>query len=338
MGSFFQTLGLSTAVWLAGCSVPGDIASIECTPIDVFADGKPLIGIEDMARKDANTLVLSAYNRADAQASPKGLFELDLRQPDGPLKAERVTLLDDPILPHGFTYDPVNGHIYVIDRSTKPYPAIKRYDAGEKAQSSTLLANDGWSQNAAYPCNMNDLTLTTGGSLFVTNDRRSCSTVGKWIDNLFGRANGSLWSLNADGSADLEKGGLFFPNGVERTNNGAILVAETRSEKVIRIDAGSPIPVPGAPDNLSLDAQGTHVWAALVPSLGRYALFRFGLQSALKTSRMSRMSVAADDAASVQTFETGEFVGATTALTAHNYLYLSGAYSRGIARCEVPNV
>jgi hypothetical protein len=307
----------------------------------VFVDGAPLIGIEDMALKDENTLILSAYNRADAQASPKGLFELDLRQPDGLFNAERVTSRGDPLLPHGFTYDPENGHIYVIDRSAKPHAAIKRYDARDAKRSvppQTILTSAAWQSKAPYPCNMNDLALTGGGSLLITNDRSSCSTVGRWFDNVFGRANGSLWRLERNGAPRLEKDGLFFPNGIARTHSGALFVAETRAAQVTRIDKASTLAVPGAPDNLFRTAEGAHIWAALVPSLGRYALFRLGMHAALKTSRISRMSVSADHTAGVQTFETTKFVGATTALPAQDYLYLSGAYSRGIARCEAPDV
>lgn len=338
MASLFQALGLSAAVWLAGCSAPQGIISVECTPIDVQVNGARLVGIEDMARKDANTLLLSAYNRDDEKASPKGLFELDLTQPDRPLKAKRVSPSVDPLTPHGMAYDAGDGQVYVIDRSVKPHPAIKRYDA-DNAQGSvppeTLLTKATWPLSTPYPCNMNDLAINSDGGLLITNDRSACSTLGKWLDNIVGRANGTVVHLQRSGAVGIEQAELFFPNGVLELSSGDLLVAQTRAKALTGSAARRVISLPGAPDNLTHGIQGKDVWAALVPSLSRYALYRIGLRSALKSSRMSRVSQLEGAAAVVQTYETEDFIGATTALWAQQHLYLSGAYARGIAKCEV---
>ncbi len=88
-------------------------------------------------------------------------------------------------------------------------------------------------------------------------------------------------SLEADGSARPLADNLVFANGITLLENGTVVIAETRAERLtLKSTDGytASIPAPGAPDNLS--AIGDRVIAALIPNLLTFALYRYGFLDA----------------------------------------------------------
>lgn len=333
MAPIFRALGLSAAAALAACSANTPMETLNCAPFDVIADGSQLAGIEDLAALDKNTLILSAYNRREFRKTARGLFTLDLMQTDRPFVAERITPVNDPLVPHGFAFDAGNAHLYVIDRSDKAAAQIKRYDLqidGTARLAKTLLSKDDWSSTAPYPCNLNDVTVLTDGNLLATNDRKSCSRLGKAIDNLFGRANGSLWRITQNGTASVSKDGLYFPNGAASGNSGGAVITETRAKIVRRVNTAQVFIVPGAPDNISKSSGGPGHWVAVIPSLWQYALHRAGAPNTLSHSIISHVTN------EVKSYKTPNYIGATSAVFLGGSVFLSGAYSDGMARCKAP--
>lgn len=333
MGPLFQTLGLSAALSLAACSAPSGFPELDCTHRDVQVDGSSLVGIEDMAALIDGTLILSAYNRRDRDASPKGLFTLTPPRDDSPWGAKRVTAEGDALIPHGISLSPDETALYVVDRSPERSPSILRFNLQDSSQNSVtkdiVVSHDSWPRSLPYPCNLNDVLAEDDGTLTFTNDRASCSWLGKAVDNVFGRANGSLWSLSSDGGISLLAGGLEFPNGLAQSSD-TIVVAQTRGQSIYDMESGTIQTLTGSPDNMTKSANG-EIWVAALPSLIRYALFRAGMIENAGGSLITRLSP------TVATYNIPEHSGATTALRVAETLYISGAYTTGILTCAVPD-
>lgn len=334
MAPLFQTLGLLPALAIAACSEPVFYpALVDCTRHSIRVTEDRLVGIEDMEALDAHTLILSAYNRRDINDSPKGLFALDIRSQGATWHAQRITAEADTLLPHGIALSKDKTSLYAVDRSARPYPQLVRYNLNKEQEApdnkSIILSITAWKNDFPFPCNLNDLAIREDGSVLFTNDRASCSWAGKVMDNIFARENGSVWNVAPNGDAALLAGGLAFPNGVAESGE-AVLVAETRGASLYNVATGTPQPLAGAPDNITLTDSG-EIWIAAFPSLVRYALDRAGITGEGNGSLVIRAMPAP------QAFALPDYSGATTALRLEDRLYISGAYTDTLLTCAVPD-
>lgn len=334
MAPLFQALGLPTAFLLAACAETPPMTLIDCTPISVTVGGKALEGIEDMAVLGPGSLLLSAYNRRDFAASLSGLFQLEVDQSGQTWTAKRLNGQATDLQPHGINVDRSRNTLHVVDRSTSQ-PRLLAYKIAPDAtlsQQQTRLSEETWNHDAPYPCNLNDIASMEDGSIVFTNDRKACSGLGRIFSNVFNRATGSLWRMEADDSVTQLDGGLSFPNGVAVTNDEQVWTAQTRAHTLTSQTSGAQYALPGAPDNVSADAGNDTLWAAVIPSLFRYGLYRSGLASSAGPSRAAAIS------GSAAVYETTEYTGATSVISLGGSLYLSGAFTAGLAHCKQPNV
>lgn len=117
-----------------------------------------------------------------------------------------------------------------------------------------------------------ELAISAEGVVYFTDASHRFGPERYRDDFLEHRPNGRLLSFDpATGETRLVLGGLYFPNGVALSPDGAALyLAESGKARILRVPLGvedpSPTPLvenlPGYPDNLSVSAEGV-IWAAL---------------------------------------------------------------------------
>ncbi|MEM9880597.1 MAG: hypothetical protein AAF862_15115 [Pseudomonadota bacterium] len=320
-------LALVAGFAVIGCDGAAEFPVLDCTSLDIRVAGRSLVGIEDIAQYDGRQLILSAQNRKDVSVSPKGLFLFDTAQRGAVVTATRVTPEADPLVPHGIALEVETSSIYAVDHS-EAQARIIRYDmtGGSKR---IALSPEIWTDDAPYPCNLNDIAAAPGGRILATNDRQSCSWFGRLLDNVFGRENGAIIELNVDGTASILADGLFFPNGIA-VDGGDVWVAQTRAKQITHVQSGAALVFAGGPDNISPSAYAQRHWVAVIPSLFRFSLMIAGL------SDYSPSLVSAFDE-DINTYAVTEFSGATTVVEMAEHLYIGGAFAQGLAKCKRPD-
>jgi len=334
MAKILSALGLCTAFALAACGNSEGVSAtdLECTRLNIMIDGEPVFGIEDLAVYGETQLILSAYDRSNPDKTPKGLFLLDVGQASRTIAAKRLTKASDPLIPHGFTLNADKTALFVIDRSTTPARIVQYALDGETATlANTVLDTYTWSPGSPYPCNLNDLTFIANNLLAATNDRASCGTFGKTLDNLFGRRNGSIIIKTLEGEAGVLVEGLYFPNGISSYGEDSFLYAATRSKQINTQDGAVLAALPGAPDNITRIGDTNSFWVAVLPSLPKLLLYRLGIH----TEGGSLVGFVGDD---VQIYKVDNFRAATVVAEVGSHLYLGSAYDSGLARCGRPDV
>ena len=201
-----------------------------------------------------------------------------------------------PLRPHGIALATADGRprLFVIDRRYHEdvlHVRIWSFAlAGAELTDARLLA-----EGQAW-CAANDLVFDpTGDRLLITLDHASCAGWRRWWEDLWAVPSGKVVALPLTARKRPSPPrkplltGLRWPNGLAlaRADNGARLwIAETRGHALVSLPLGKDsygmrrIPLPAAPDNLTLVASssgGTHEDSLLVaahPSLFALALFR----------------------------------------------------------------
>lgn len=339
---------------LSAC-VAQSFPQADCTRINVTANGKPVVGIEDIAYdKSGAVLYLSAYDRRTHDFG--GIYGLHLDQANAQINtatpAAAATIIEG-VRPHGidFIRSDRGAVLGFIDRQgTKLDNApvirfISLQDDKETAYSER--------QPISGPefCASNDIALTSSDILFVTQDHKTCTKKTQFIENIFASGSSRLLSLSTKPNTEktdtiLAIKGLHFANGVVISGDARrIHVSETRKKRVAVFDvpenlsqnqnlpqkSSFRIKLAGGPDNLTRD--GFRIYAALIPSLLRFARFQKNPKKRIE----SRFAIIARDN-SVMTYDVPANIlsGATTAIQAGEHIWLGAGYDTAIARCSLP--
>lgn len=331
-----------------GAAEPARFAHEQCRRLALVDEdtGAPVVGIEDIAA-DEGGLYLSAQDRLAAEAAvaegrtaPAGaLYWLDRTAlaGRGPV---RVAALEQPFAPF---------HPHGIDAAGGVLASIQRRYGAYGAEGIAALRRDGHSldiyNGAVAPrgfCAANDVAIGQG-QLWISLDRTACPGM-SWPDRLRPRGSGWVFAIStAQNAPGAELGGFVFANGLAVLPGEAprLAVAETRAERIALVDwpeEGAPevterLPMPGAPDNLTLAGDGRIV-AALLPSLLRFALYRYGWAEAAPSRAVAvdppagRYEVLFDDP------DGALFSGATVALWEGGRLVLGSVRDAGLLVCE----
>ena len=230
--------------------------------------GKQLAGISDMVLlPDGDTLVLSAFDRSDLTRPFGGLFAVslfELARGSGEIEVEALVKdyqLAGGVHPQGIAYS--GGRIALIN------------GAGDGAFIDVIERRDSlWTPVARHShdafCRLNDLAFDFGGNLLVTRDRASCRL--NVIDALPFYATGIVLTVSPEGQVRASDERYFLPNGIVMGPTDQPIVAEMRGQQLSgEIDR----PMPGGPDNLTVDEDGAIV-AAVHPSLWKMFLYTNG--------------------------------------------------------------
>ncbi len=262
------------------------LAHADCRTVAVTADGRRVVGIEDIAL-DAprGQAILSAYDRrADTDG---GLYLLDLAALDGTDRVE-VRTLAGGLRPHGIDLrveEDGSRTVLAVNRRRDGPTTVERYrlDGTELRHRGTV----------ADPllCRVNDLAALDGDRFLFTSSHGGCGWASVLWENVLGQRGGFV-GLAGSGTAGaggvrVLASGIGFANGILAAPvQDRLYVAATRERAVLvyplsALLSGNPaeperIAVPGGPDNLTAGSDG-EVLIALHPSLFRLALHRYGL-------------------------------------------------------------
>lgn len=320
------------------------IAAQACHRVALTAGGKPVVGVEDVAFEPlSRTLYLSAYDRraverARGEPPGGGLYALELEALAGDRAEVRDLLapvLGAPARPHGLDVRALGQgvvRIAVVNRAFAANehggwtrrPEIDVLDRGpEGVQLSARILG-------SRLCRANDLTFRDADSLLLSFDRGVCVEDGR--EPVGGPA---LGLVGLDGSISRQDSPLRFPNGVARTG-GEVWVAGTLDGQIGAADGKRRVALPGAPDNLTLDARGRLI-AAVHPQLWRFGLFRFAWPGFSRApSRIVRYDPTRNSLRILFDDPGGEtFSGATGAVAAENLLVIGGVREHGVLVCPL---
>ncbi len=310
-------LALPFLAMLAACGKKASVASDSqvapsaCVshPLINARNGKAIAGAEDLAVLDGRRLVISAHDRravraaldAERSVPEGGLYVLKAEQLDATEAGASLALVPlaapVPLRPHGITAgrDGEQTRLFVIDRRYRHGALGVRIWSfilsGTQLVHARLLA-----QGRAW-CAANDLVWDPAGErLLVTLDHAACAGWRRLWEDLRAAPSGRLVALSL--SARMRPAppdrpllaGLRWPNGLalRKTADGGtrLWIAETRGHALVSFPLGrqegsiSRIPLPAAPDNLTLIPKGgvAHADGGLLiaahPSLFALALYR----------------------------------------------------------------
>ncbi|WP_448205643.1 hypothetical protein [Azospirillum sp. sgz302134] len=284
--------GILLPGWLLGLTVP---ALAQCRTVDITANGRPVVGIEELAVDgESGRVLLSAYDRrTEPDKAGGGLFAVPVDALDADhADAVELTAAFRPaggFRPHGID-------LRVEPDGTRSVLAVnRRLDGTTAVERFTLdgaaLHHRG-SVEAPLLCRANDVAFLDGDRFLFTSDHGGC---GRWavaLENALSLRRGFV-GLVENGAARVLADGIGFANGLlAEPDADRLYVAATRERAVLayRLSAllgaagtapVARIPVPGGPDNLSRGAGGGsldgRVLAAVHPSLPALALHRYGL-------------------------------------------------------------
>ncbi|HUF57043.1 MAG TPA: hypothetical protein VMM55_10845 [Thermohalobaculum sp.] len=292
--------------------------------------GKLLAGVSDMALlPDGDTLVLAALDRTDQTLPFGGLFGVSLFELERGAPVLEVEAIVKPydlaggVYPEGIDYDASSGRLALINNvggeGTAVIDVIERQD-------------ELWSPVARHMhdafCRASDVAFDFGGNLLVTRDRAICHL--SVMDAMPFYPTGLMLVVTPDGTVRATEDRFFLPNGIVIGPTGLPIVAEMRAEKLTGdIDR----PMPGGPDNLTIDEDGGVV-AALHPSLWKFFFYLngFAFSSPSRVVRFdpgsSQLEILLDDPG-------GDLLSAVgVALLEEERLYLGSVTDDGIGICE----
>ena len=324
----------------------GTYQTLACERHELTHNGQPVIGVEDMAYDERNEQIyLSAYDRRDGKSG--GVYTLN-----------KNNSLERFLLPNTETqaYWPHGIHLSQQDNQNR-LDVIER-DIRVKGQQKARISQYRW--HASQPkdiqlikrtedelfCSANNLIFATSDTnpkgLYITRDQHSCDIGQQKWDNIFNPKSSSLlYMQDSDSDIATAMDKLSYANGVAPHPTNGVYISETRAKRLRhrRLRSGKLFPnepfgnvkLAGGPDNLTVTKQG-HVIAALHPNLIRFAAFRAGWGSRVK----SRFAIIAPDK-SVKTYDVPANImsGATVALKVDNSVYLGGAFDDAIAICSL---
>ncbi len=243
----------------AGEPLPARFGAADCRRVALIdaRTGWRIGGGEDLAlTPDGMTLIVSAHDRLDPARPDGGLYAVPVARLASAQTIEAQPLLDPAARPMRF-----RPHGIGLSADGRRLALVNRISRDEAVVEIGPLDGAAWHSEAVvrHPrlCRANDLAFEgDGDALFVTIDRADCHNSVR--DLAPGARTGSLMRI-AGGEARIVREGLRFPNGI-----AAGTIAETRGRRLLRPD-GRTVPLPGAPDNLSVD--GDSLIAAVHPSL-----------------------------------------------------------------------
>ncbi|WP_158045734.1 SMP-30/gluconolactonase/LRE family protein [Skermanella pratensis] len=308
-----------------------------CEPVTLVdeATGNPVVGAEDIALDPASgRVVVSAHDRL-ARADPGGgLYELDLG-PLGPGGMRVRDLADGTVRrPHGI--DLYEGRIlFAVDRGDG--------EAGSTAVWIIDLAGGGRRRvESPLLCRANDIAALDGIRFLFTADHGACGRIGVAVENVLGLERGFIGYFDGRTVRALASG-LDFPNGITvDPRRGEVVVVATRGRELLvygqtDLMDGRParrkIPLDGAPDNLSLAADGG-ILVALHPALWRLALHRYGLPGGERAP--SRIEVVDPDGGVRRMFEDdgARLSAATVAVTWRDRMLIGSVRGEHLLLCR----
>ena len=342
------------AATLASCAQKADgdplYALSQCRRVTLIdaASGKAVVGAEDLAYDAAaRRILISAYDRRAVERQARrrasdieqgGIYAASIDALKGATDAltlssivSRETVAGG-LRPHGVSFDSDRREIAFINRSYQRIdgdwrmtPRIER--AG--ADGAALIGDGGRPR-----CSANDLA-TIGEETFVSFDHAACGWRGGLEDILASRASG----LDSADGVDLFEGARHA-NGVVATNDRQLALAATRDKSVMILDRNSSgfsvdrtFEVPGAPDNLTIGADGAIV-AALHPSL-----LAIGAERRLGWGRSGSRVVSIDPGSGAVGLlfddpKAALLSAASAAIEADGVLVIGSALDRGLVVCE----
>lgn len=353
----------------ADTAAPAPLRLGTCQALTVLDQaGRSLVGVEDIAIDPERGLAyLAAYDRRqplDLSADETddflgGIYALALTALD---QLGDAPLTTHNILPAGLSGAPTRPHgveLLIEADGSRWLFTIDRF-GGDAKILALALADDGLnSQRAHAPasndhiCNPNNIAAIHQEGLYVSNDRAACGTMGVMMENVLGLKRSFVGYFHDD-AFRVAVDDLFFANGLEIDDLGAgrqdLAVAETRAGQIRFypiIDRASGtlgpmrarIPVGAGPDNLA-EGQDGALYAAAIPNLFRYALFRaFGAWAARPDSDIIRLWRSSADGqihwARLGRVSGKTFPGATVAAQMGSHLLLGSAYGEGIGLCRM---
>ncbi|MEM7211705.1 MAG: hypothetical protein AAF479_07385 [Pseudomonadota bacterium] len=288
--------------------------------------GANLSGAEDLAlTPDGESILVSAHDRFDAAMPNGGIYRVNLWELEGADRYEVRNVVDLdlrelPFRPHGIA----------LSADGTRLAAINRVADGEAVVEIGDLEASGWSPSRRLAgetlCRANDLNFSEAEveTLRITLDRESCGFA--IADIMPGSATGRVAVWNG-GRLQTASRGLSFPNGISDP-----YVAETRKSRILR-PTGTPIRVPGGPDNLTREDQRNLI-VALHPSLRRLWLYLNGLWPSA-ASRIARVNVLSGNVEVLYDDPDGElFVAATSAVFAKDMLIAGSVADAGLLVCQ----
>ncbi|MBP2295802.1 hypothetical protein [Azospirillum rugosum] len=270
-------------------------ALAQCRTVEITANGRPVVGIEDLAVDGAfRRVLLSAYDRrAEPDASRGGLFAVPLDALDADrAEAVELTAAFRPVgvfRPHGIdlrTEADGRRSVLAVNRRRDGTTTVERFTLDGAA-----LRHQGTVESPLL-CRANDVAFLDGERFLFTGDHGGCGRAAAALEDALDLRRGVV-GLVENSAARVLAGGLGYPNGllpdfeadrlyVAATREGAVLVY--RLSALLGGGETAPmarIPVPGGPDNLSRGTGGGplegRALAAVHPSLPALALHRHGL-------------------------------------------------------------
>ena len=314
-------------------SLPARFALEDCRRVALHdaRSGKAIAGAEDLALlPDGDTLVVSALNRSDQIRPFGGLFGvslLDLARGGDEVTARKLVETWDlrgGVHPHGIALDPAGERLAVVNRiGPENRAVIDILEWGDGRFRPVMRA-----EHEAY-CRANDLAFDFDGDLLITRDRARCE--GSIVDWVPFHPTGLLLTLTPEGRLAVGGERYFFPNGIAMGPTGLPVIAETRAARLV--SRHGFVPLPGGPDNLTVDDQGA-VIAAVHPSPWWLFLYRNGLAFS-SPSRVVRTDP--DGGAKEVLFEDpgGDILSAVSVGLMHDGgLYMGSLIDEGIAVCQ----
>lgn len=323
-------------LWLvfggASPAIEARYALEDCRRVDLRDPdtGKRLAGISDMALlSDGDTLVLSAFDRTDETRPFGGLFGVslfELERGATELPAEPIVKpydLAGGVYPQGIDFDPSSGRLALINRVGGEGNAV--IDVIER-QGDLWLPVERYAHEAF--CRASDVTFDFEGNLLVTRDRANCHL--SVMDAMPFYPTGLLLVVTPDGTVRATEDRLYLPNGIVIGPTGLPVVAEMRAEKLVgEIER----PMPGGPDNLTIDRDGAVV-AALHPSLWKFFFYLNGFAFS-SPSRVVRLDPASNRLEVLLDDPGGDLMSAVgVGLLEEGRLYVGSVTDDGIGICE----
>lgn len=320
---------LALCLALAFPATGAGVALADCRTVAVTAQGRPVMGIEDLV-VDAprGQAVLSAYDRSAApdSATPDraggGLYLLPLAGLWAGATAEAVELSagfhpDGGFRPHGID-------LRAEPDGSRSLLAINRRMDGRTVVEHFTLDGDTLRHRGTVDspllCRANDVAFLDGERFLFTGDHGACGWAGVAVENVLNLRRGFVGLVEGD-TARVLAAGIGFANGlVPDPAADRLFVAATRERAVLvyRLSAlldGSGveplerIAVPGGPDNLSRSPDG-RILAAVHPSLFALALHRYDLPGG--ATAPSRIVALRPDGADVLLDDDGHGLSAAT--------------------------
>lgn len=312
----------------APTAMPARFHHAECQvlPLTDRMTGLEITGVEDLALlPDAATLIISAHDRHDPSLPNGGLYRVPLFALGAGSELTLNNLVppesrEHPFRPHGLAVAGNGRRLAVINRVTDDHVFLEIGDFDEQ-----LWAGDKRVRGNRF-CRANDLVFEdgVGEALLVTIDRAECGT--SFSDLLPGSRTGRVLRFDGETVATV-RSELEFPNGI--TEN---FVAETRNERLLSQN-GTEIVLPGAPDNINIDADGALI-TAVHPALMQLWFYLQGWQG----KAPSRIVRATPQDATVEVLfddPRGEmFSAATSAVLTDGKLVAGSVLDGGLLYCE----